>query len=390
MSSMGESREGDSRAGVAARAGTILLVVGLVLVAGALIGALLLLATSAGGQEGSPASSPVNAAARPGDDGTTPLRVSAATKHLLVGAAVSVEPLQDDHAYRTTLASEYNAVTPENAMKWDLIHPEAGRYDFEPADAITTFARKHDMTVRGHTLVWYRAVPAWVTDRSWTRPELERVLRDHIHTVVRRYRGTVKQWDVVNEAIDDNGNLRDSVWLRVIGPEYIDLAFRWAHEADPDAQLFYNDFDLEFPGAKADAVRALVRGLQSRGVPIDGVGIQAHEVTMRKPTGQQMEGALRSYAELGLDVAITELDVGVFLPATPEKLREQAAVYRDVLDVCLAVSRCHTFVTWGFTDGHSWIPSELPGFGAALPFDSSYLPKPAAAALRTRLARSRT
>jgi endo-1,4-beta-xylanase len=215
------------------------------------------------------------------------------------------------------------------------------------------------------------------------------VLRGHIRTVVGHYRGKVTEWDVVNEAIDDKGAMRDSVWMRVIGPDYIDLAFQWAHEADPDAKLYYNDYELEYPGAKADAVAALVRGLVDRDTPIDGVGFQAHQLTVRKPTPTTFEAALRSYADLGLDVAITELDVGIYLPAKPANLEEQAVIYRDALATCLAVSRCRTLVTWGYTDKYSWIPGELAGFGDALPFDAAYRPKPAAKALRTELAGDR-
>jgi endo-1,4-beta-xylanase len=316
-----------------------------------------------------------------------PLRESAGDRNFLVGAAVTNEPLRDDPRYRDVLSREYNALTPENAMKWDTIHPAPDRYHFGPADAIVDFADRNGMVVRGHNLVWYRQVPDWVADRQWNRRELERVLRDHIHRVVGHYRGRVVQWDVVNEAIDRDGRLRDNVWLRVIGPEYIALAFRWAHEADPNALLFYNDFDLEFPGPKADAVEALVRDAVQEGVPIDGVGLQAHELTARPPTRENVERALRTYARMGLAVGITELDVGVAVPTDPAKLAAQAGVYDDVLAGCLAVARCRTFVSWGFTDAHSWIPAELPGFGDALPFDGSYRPKPAAEVLRARLAR---
>ncbi len=364
------------------RAGIWLLAIGGLLVLVAVVfGALIAIGV---GDDSADPQQPGPAAGEPG--GPT-LRALAGPRRLLVGAAVPVEALKGDASYARTLAREYNALTPENAMKWDTIHPEQNRYDFAPADSIVRFARAHDMAVRGHTLVWYRQVPSWVTDRSWTRPELEQVLHDHIRRVVGHYRGKIAQWDVVNEAFDSEGKLRDSIWMRVIGPEYIDLAFRWAHEADSDAKLFYNDYDLEFPGAKARAVMALVRDLQRRGVPIDGVGIQAHELTVRPPSRNELQSALRGYAGLGLDVGITELDVGVYLPTSAAKLDEQAAVYSDVLDACLAVSRCGTFVTWGFTDKYSWIPSELPGFGDALPFDANYATKPAFTALRRGLAR---
>jgi endo-1,4-beta-xylanase len=287
------------------------------------------------------------------------------------------------------LAHEYDSVTPENAMKFAFVHPGRHRYDAD-ADRIVRFATKHSMKVRGHTLVWYREAPDWVTKGKWTRSQLERVLRDHIRTVVGRYRGKVAEWDVVNEALDEDGKLRDSVWTRVIGPDYIPLAFEWAHEADPDARLFYNDFDLEFPGPKARAAVALVRRLQADGVPIDGVGIQAHELTVRKPTTSDLDAALRSYSDLGLDVAITELDVGVHLPASKKELDDQADVYRNVLDACLEAPRCTSFTTWGFTDRHSWVPGEIDGFGDALPFDKEDRAKPAARAVKARLAQGRT
>jgi endo-1,4-beta-xylanase len=275
-------------------------------------------------------------------------------------------------------------------MKFAFVHPGRHRYDFADADRIVRFATKHAMKVRGHTLVWYREAPDWVTKGKWTRSQLERVLRDHIRTVVGRYRGKVAEWDVVNEALDEDGKLRDSVWTRVIGPDYIPLAFEWAHEADPDARLFYNDFDLEFPGPKARAAVALVRRLQADGVPIDGVGIQAHELTVRKPTTSDLDTALRSYSDLGLDVAITELDVGVHLPASKKELDDQADVYRNVLDACLDGPGCTSFTTWGFTDRHSWVPGEIDGFGDALPFDKEDRAKPAARAVKARLAQGRT
>ena len=274
-------------------------------------------------------------------------------------------------------------------MKWDTIHPTRDHYDFGPADAIVDFALAHHMVVRGHNLVWYREVPSSVTDHHWTSGELEQVLHDHIRTVVRHYRGKVAQWDVVNEAVDKDGKLRDSIWLKVIGPTYIDLAFRWAHEEDPNAKLYYNDYDIESPGPKASAVTALVRGLRARRVPIDGVGIQGHEVASHPPSSQELESALRTYAAMGLDVAVTEADVALSLPADEHEREVQAGVYDHMLRACLAVSRCRTFVTWGFTDRSSWVPVENPGTGDALPFDRDYHPKPALGALRTVLAGAR-
>ena len=191
-------------------------------------------------------------------------------------------------------------LTPENAMKFGLVHPEPDRYDFADADYIVGFAEAHGMQVRGHNLVWHFQLPTWLTEGTWTRDELIDILHQHITTVVGHYRGRVAAWDVVNEAIADDGSLRDTIWLRGIGPEYIDMAFRWAHEADPDALLFYNDYAGEGLGAKSDAIYALVQGLLERGVPINGVGLQMHVSLRWSPQPQDVAANMERLGALGL------------------------------------------------------------------------------------------
>ncbi len=184
----------------------------------------------------------------------------------------------------------------------------------------------------------------------------------------------------MNEAIESDGSLRSNVWSRGIGPDYIDLAFTWAHEADPAAELYYNDFGLELGGPKTDAVYKLVRDLEKKGVPIDGVGFQTHLINQVSPPAAKFEPILQRFADLGLDVAITEFDDALKLTdgkASAAALEQQAVTYRGYLGACLAVVRCRSFTIWGFTDKHSWIPDFLPGYGAALPFDENYRPKPA-------------
>jgi endo-1,4-beta-xylanase len=314
------------------------------------------------------------------------LRGAAAGHGLVVGAAVDASALGAESDYAGVLAREYNAVTPENAMKWGLIHPERDRYDFAAADALVTFAQEHGMTVRGHNLVWHMQNPPWLEQGSFTRDEAITILHDHITTVVSRYRGRVAQWDVVNEAIADDGTLRDTVWLRAIGPDYIDLAFEFAHAADPKARLYYNDYSTESPGPKQDAVFALVTGLRVRGVPIDGVGFQSHIFSVdAAPSQATLTESLNRFAQAGFAVAITELDVGLTLPADEAQLQRQADVFRSVLAACLSTARCDTFVTWGFTDRHSWVPAFLKGRGAALPFDAQLQPKAAYTALLSEL-----
>ena len=315
------------------------------------------------------------------EPGGPPLRSFAEARGILIGAAVAADPLRSDALYRDTLKREFNILTTENAMKFEPIHPSRNTYSFRDADAIVSFAEASDMRVRGHTLVWHQQLPSWVTSGMFTRDEWIDILREHIFTVVERYRGQVYAWDVVNEAVDEDGSLRDTIWLRNIGPEYIDLAFRWAHEADPEVRLFYNDFGGEALGPKSDAVYNLVQDLLQRGVPIHGVGLQMHISLEDPPDPEEVRANIDRLVALGLEVHITELDVRIKLPATEEKLLEQARIYREMLEVCLSAENCTAFVMWGFTDRHSWIPWFFGGYGSALIFDDSYRPKPAYHAL---------
>jgi endo-1,4-beta-xylanase len=283
----------------------------------------------------------------------------------------------NDPAYHETLTGQFSALTPENAMKFGPLCSSRGNYDFGEADAIVAVAEEHGMKVRGHTLVWHNQLPSWLIERQWTRDELIEILREHITTVVGHYRGRIWAWDVVNEAVEDDGSLRDTLWLQGIGPEYIEMAFRWAHEADPDALLFYNDYNGEGLGKKSDAIYALVADLRKRGVPIDGVGLQMHISLEGAPSPEDVAANMKRLGALGLQVHITEMDVRIQEPVTEEKLAAQARIYHSMLDVCLVAPNCTAFVTWGFTDSHSWIPDFFPGSGAALIFDEFYRPKPA-------------
>jgi len=269
-------------------------------------------------------------------------------------------------------------LTPENDMKWNMIHPQPGVYDLAAADLDVAFAQHHGMAVRGHNLAWGYGNPAWLTTVPFTRDELINILHDHIATVVGHYRGRVAQWDVVNEG------LMGGFWRDHIGPDYIDMAFRWAHEADPGAKLFYNDSGAEGLGAASDAVYNLVRVLKQRGVPIDGVGLESHFDLNPLPLAD-IAANMRRINALGLETAITELDVRVRVPASAPDLARQGAIYNGLLATCLAAPKCKTFVSWGFTDKVSWIPSAFPGYGAALPFDQNYNPKPAYFGLRAGL-----
>jgi endo-1,4-beta-xylanase len=309
------------------------------------------------------------------------MRDCAQAHGVYIGAAVAARPLRGDPLYAQTLVQYFGLVTPENAMKFGPIHPAPDRYDFADADLIVDFAQANGMQVRGHTLVWHNQLPHWLTNRDWSKEELMSILRDHIYTVVGRYRGRVMAWDVVNEGLNDDGTLRDTIWLRTIGPEYIDMAFRWAHEADPNALLFYNDYGAEGLCQKADAVYGLVADMVRRGVPIHGVGFQMHVGLDWCPSIEGVAANMDRLHAVGLQVHITEMDVRIPEPATEEKLLAQAAIYEDVVHVCLTSENCTAFVLWGVTDNYSWVPGFFPGYGSALIFDENYEPKPACEAL---------
>ncbi len=308
----------------------------------------------------------------------------AANHGIWIGSAVGDKQL-GEVGYRDTLRREFNLLTPENQMKWGPIHPERDRYNFIGADAIVDFAQTNGMRSHGHTLCWHNQNPDWLTNGRFTRTEMIDILRDHIHTVVGRYAGRIAIWDVVNELIDDSGGLRETIWKNKIGPEYIDLAFQFAHEADPDAILIINDYSIEPVNTKSTALYNLARDLQSRQIPIHGVGFQMHLTLKWALDYQSFANNMRRFANLGLEIYITEMDVRIQEPVTNADLARQATVYRNVMDKCISEPAFMGFQTWGFTDKYSWIPSFFEGWNDALIFDRSYKPKPAYYALREEL-----
>ena len=301
------------------------------------------------------------------------------------------DPFPNDRPYRRILAAEFNSLSPENQMKWEFIHPERGSYRFGPADDIVAFARRHNQVVRGHTLLWHSQNPAWLEQGDFTRAQLRTILRDHIRTVVSRYRGRIHQWDVANEIFDGQGNLRTSenIWIRELGPGIIADAFRWAHQADPKAKLFFNDYGVESINAKSNAYYTLIQQLLADGVPVHGFSVQAH-LSLRFGFPTTLGANLQRFDDLGLDTAVTELDVRMDLPAggtpTQAQLERQADYYRQALLACLGVDDCTSFTVWGFTDKYSWVPVFFPSEGAATIMWEDFRRKPAYYALRDTLA----
>jgi len=327
------------------------------------------------------------------------LREAAQQSGILVGAAARSSQLTEA-AYAATLAREFNMLEPEDVMKWEVLRPDPESFDFYEADRLVDFAFRHNMKVRGHTLVWHQQNPAWLMRGQFTPDQLARLLETHIKTVVGHYRGKVFAWDVANEAFDEQprlGQLRDTIWydrpgIGLAGSDtaYLERCFRWAHEADPQALLFYNEAEADTLGPKSDAIYAMVRDFRKRGVPIDGVGLQMHLSNLH-PDVASISANIGRFAALGVQVHITEMDVSLPVDtegnASPEDVQQQANIYRQIVAACLAHRGCTAIQTWGFTDKYSWIGSHSKKTrGAALPFDQNYQPKPAYEALRKALA----
>lgn len=315
------------------------------------------------------------------------LREAATARNVFLGAAVRPS-LFSEAAYSAALAREFNMVEAEDAMKWWTVR-RIQAFDFREGDEVVRFAQTHNMKVRGHCLVWDHNNPPWLTDGHFTSDQLSRLLHEHIATVMKHYAGEVFAWDVVNEALDENGRFKDSMWYNMPGiglagknSAYVEQAFRWAHEADPKALLFYNDNGAEAFGRKSDAVYAMLKDFKQRGVPIDGVGMQMH-ITGTDVDTAPIEANIARLGALGLQIHITELDVSLPVDAvtnlaTHDDLERQADVYRRIVHTCLQNHACSAIQTWGFTDKYSWIGSHSHGtHGAALPFDRTYKPKPA-------------
>ena len=294
-----------------------------------------------------------------------------------LGSAVSWERVDDDDALRALFAAEFDSLTPENEMKMAYLQPRRGEFDFEASDKLVRFARILGKRVRGHTLVWHQQNPGWLTHGAWSAEELEDVLVEHVTTVVGRYRGRVEAWDVVNEPLEADGSLRAgrAPWAGVLGRGYIETALRAARAADPGAKLFINEVGAEHVGPKLDALVALAADLKARGVPLDGIGLQNHTTTVGFPDRDRLAGTIARFAELGLEVEITEMDVAVAgdTGTAEERLARQATAYGAAADACGASPACTGITVWGLADHLSWL-GEQEG---ALPFDAALAPKPA-------------
>lgn len=326
----------------------------------------------------------------------------------LIGTALNPRQFNsEDPKEDALIKAQFNAISPENVLKWEVVHPEPNRYDFAPADQYVAFGEANHMYILGHCLVWHNQVPKWVFENAkgkpLTRKALLQRMREHIFKVVGRYKGRINSWDVVNEALNEDGTLRQSPWEKIIGPDYIADAFRFAHEADPKAQLNYNDYSLENEPKREGAIR-LIKKLQAEGVPINAIGLQGHD-KMDWPTPEQEDATIAAFAKLGLKVMITELDIDVLPRASsnqgadvtlnvkqradlnpypnglPDSVQQALATrYADLFRIFLKHKDAVTRVTfWGVDDRDSWLNNwPVPGRNSyPLLFDREGNPKPA-------------
>jgi endo-1,4-beta-xylanase len=330
----------------------------------------------------------------------------------LVGAALNESQFEETDARGAALVkAQFNTISPENVLKWESVHPRPGVYDFKAADEYVEFGRRNGMFVVGHNLVWHNQVPKWVFEDDRGNPvdkdTLMARMRDHIFTVVGRYRGRIGGWDVVNEALSDDGALRPSPWEKICGEDYLLKAYQFAHEADPQAQLYYNDYSLENLPKQKGALN-LIRKLQAQGVSIAAVGLQGH-YKMDWPTTGQVDQAITAFSRLHIKVMVTELDMDVLPAATrsqgaevttnvalearlnpyphglPDALEKQLARrYADLFSVFVRHRDVVQRVTfWGVTDAQSWLNGWPVNDRTSYPllFGRDYGPKPAFAAV---------
>lgn len=304
-------------------------------------------------------------------------------KNFYIGTAVSSDPFLKDTDYKDILSKEFNSITIDNELKFARVHPQKETYNFQIPDLIIDYSKKNGMQVRGHSLVWHKQIPDWLTMQKYTRDELKEILKQHIYTVVDRYEETINVWDVVNEAYDENGILRHNIWRDTIGHEYIELAFIWAHQANPNAVLFYNDYDIEQINNKSNAIYEMYKRLLNKGIPVGGIGFQFHTSINVNLDYNSIEKNFKRFSDLGVKIHVTEMDVKIQnnKDALQNKLAKQSEVYSNILNLCLENENCNSFTTWGFTDKYSWIPAYTGNDDSPLLFTNEYVRKPSYNAL---------
>ncbi|KIJ66957.1 glycoside hydrolase family 10 protein [Hydnomerulius pinastri MD-312] len=324
------------------------------------------------------ATAQTSTSAAPTATSTVSLNMAAKSAGKLYFGSATDNPELTDMAYVTILndTAMFGQLTPANSMKWDAIEPEQNVFNFTGGDQIVALAEETGKIMRCHNLVWYSQLPDWVMYGNWTAETMTSVVETHVRTEVSHYRGKCYAWDVVNEPLNDNGTMRADVFYNALNSSYINLALQTARAADPYAKLYINDYNLEYTGVKIDAMVALVEELLAAGAPIDGIGFESHFI-LGEVSASELQTNMERITALGLEVAITELDDRIELPATDADLEQQKADYMAIVGVCMAVEGCVGVTVWDYTDKYSWVPSSFPGYGEACPWDENLVRKPA-------------
>ncbi|KAK4463591.1 endo-1,4-beta-xylanase D [Cladorrhinum samala] len=275
-------------------------------------------------------------------------------------------------------ASEFGSITPANGQKWSNTESSQGRFSYGSGDAIANIAKQTGQQLRCHTLVWYNQLPGWVSS-VYSRDQMQRIITSHIQNVAGHYKGQCTHWDVVNEAMEDDGKYRQNPMYRAMGIDYITHSFKTAAATDPNARLYYNDFNIErCCNAKINGTLAMLKAVKAAGAPIHGVGMQGHSRVGKSPSKREMKETMALFSELVDEVAFTEVDIRhTKLPTSAADREQQAIDFLEVVGACLETKKCVGITVWDFADQYSWIPGQYPGEGEACLWDKNYNKKPA-------------
>ncbi|KAK4182141.1 family 10 putative glycoside hydrolase [Podospora australis] len=309
------------------------------------------------------------------------------------GTALREGALNSDSQFTAILRDtrEFGQIVPENGQKWESTQPQRGQFTYAQGDITANEAKRNGQLLRCHTLTWHSQLPSWVSSGSWTRSSLEAVIDSHMSNVMGHYKGQCYHWDVVNEAINDDGTWRDSVFYRVFGTDYLPISFKIAKKYDTQAKLYYNDYNLEYNQAKTNRAVEIVNIIKAAGAPIDGVGFQGHLIVGSTPSRANLATTLRRFTALGVEVAYTELDIRhSSLPASSSAQVTQGNDFANVVGSCLDVKGCVGVTVWSYTDKYSWVPSTFNGAGDALIYDSQFRKKAAWTSISSVLAAAAT
>lgn len=308
------------------------------------------------------------------------------------GTVVDLNRVNNNINYSNIVKTQFNSITAENIMKPEFIHPSENTFDFYPADQLANFCVTNSKRLHGHTLIWHQQLPSWMVNYQGSSKDWEKMMKDHIFQIVRHFKGKVNSWDVINEAFNDDGTLRNTIWKKNIGVSYIEKAFQFAHEADPNASLFYNDYSLAINPIKREAVLSFLNNLKAKGIPIDGIGMQMH-IFNGFPEDIEISKAINDIWQEGYLVHISELDISIN-PLSQDMHRAQQTALTKQAEKYLYIFKSfdlipdkykHGITIWGVGDNDSWIRYYYNRDDYPLLFDDNYFPKPAFCKLITEL-----